>query len=75
MTNGKGAERKGKSGNDAVQGAEIEKEKISKIGGKEGESLECALAFESKGKEVRFQRVLPYSNRVFVSCIVFWETR
>lgn len=53
------------------------KRKISKLGGKEGESLEWFLDFVPKGKEVRFQRVLPYSGRVFafVGSIVFGETR
>ena len=53
------------------------KRKISKLGGKEDESLECFLAFAPKGKEVRFQRVLPYSGGVFafVGSIVFGETR
>lgn len=72
-----GAEKDGKPVGNAVEDADTEKKKISKLGGKEGESLECFLALAPKGKEIRFQRVLPYSGGVFVfvGCIVFWETR
>ena len=51
---GKAAEKDDESGGDAVEDDGIEKEKISKLGGKERGNLECFLAFEARGKRSSF---------------------